>query len=231
MAYYQATGKRKLLDIMCRFAAIYDYGLRAWRRADSGLLRHEEIELALVKLARVTAKRRYLDLRSSSSTSACTEPHFFTEEAKRDAAIRRVSSRRPMNTVRRQPVREQKRSSATRARDVSLFRYGRHRDRIQGRQPDGGLGKRCGTTSPRSRCTSPAVSVRQPRTGFHLLLRPANDTAYAETCASVGLVFWASRMLGRGPNRRYADVMEQALYNGRLAGLRSTARPSSTTTR
>lgn len=46
-----------------------------------------------------------------------------------------------------------------------------------------------------------------------------NDTAYAETCASVGLVFWANRMLGRGPNRRYADVMEQALYNGALPGL------------
>ena len=41
-----------------------------------------------------------------------------------------------------------------------------------------------------------------------------NESAYAETCASVGLVFWASRMLGRGPDRRYADIMEQALYNG-----------------
>lgn len=46
-----------------------------------------------------------------------------------------------------------------------------------------------------------------------------NDTAYAETCASVGTVFWASRMLGRGPDRRYADIMEQALYNGALPGL------------
>jgi DUF1680 family protein len=46
-----------------------------------------------------------------------------------------------------------------------------------------------------------------------------NESAYAETCASVGLVFWANRMLGRGPNRRYADVMEQALYNGAMAGL------------
>jgi DUF1680 family protein len=35
----------------------------------------------------------------------------------------------------------------------------------------------------------------------------------------VGLVFWANRMLGRGPNRRYADIMEQALYNGAMAGL------------
>jgi hypothetical protein len=46
-----------------------------------------------------------------------------------------------------------------------------------------------------------------------------NETAYAETCASVALVFWASRMLGVGPNARYADVMEQALYNGSISGL------------
>ena len=46
-----------------------------------------------------------------------------------------------------------------------------------------------------------------------------NESAYAETCASVGLVFWASRMLGRGPNRRFADVMERALYNGALPEL------------
>ena len=46
-----------------------------------------------------------------------------------------------------------------------------------------------------------------------------NETAYAETCASVGLVFWASRMLGLRPDGRYADIMEQALYNGALSGL------------
>ncbi len=46
-----------------------------------------------------------------------------------------------------------------------------------------------------------------------------NESAYAETCASVGLVFWASRMLGRGPDRAYADIMELALYNGAMSGL------------
>ena len=46
-----------------------------------------------------------------------------------------------------------------------------------------------------------------------------NESAYAETCAAVGLMMWASRMLGRGPDRLYADIMEQALYNGALSGL------------
>ena len=44
-----------------------------------------------------------------------------------------------------------------------------------------------------------------------------NDTAYAETCASVALIFWAQRMLHLDLDGRYADVMELALYNGALA--------------
>jgi DUF1680 family protein len=46
-----------------------------------------------------------------------------------------------------------------------------------------------------------------------------NETAYAETCASVALVFWAHRMLHLDLDGRYADVMELALYNGALSGL------------
>ena len=46
-----------------------------------------------------------------------------------------------------------------------------------------------------------------------------NDTAYAETCASVALIFWAQRMLHLDLDGKYADVMEQALFNGALTGL------------
>ena len=46
-----------------------------------------------------------------------------------------------------------------------------------------------------------------------------NDTAYAETCASVAMVFWASRMLNLDLDGHYADMLELALYNNSLAGL------------
>ena len=42
---------------------------------------------------------------------------------------------------------------------------------------------------------------------------------YCETCASVGLAFWANRMLRLDPNRKYADVLERAIYNGILSGM------------
>jgi DUF1680 family protein len=46
-----------------------------------------------------------------------------------------------------------------------------------------------------------------------------NATAYAETCASVALIFWAQRMLHLDLDGRYADALEQALYNNALCGL------------
>ena len=46
-----------------------------------------------------------------------------------------------------------------------------------------------------------------------------NDTAYAETCASIGLVFFARCMLEIQAKAEYADVMELALYNGVLSGM------------
>ncbi len=46
-----------------------------------------------------------------------------------------------------------------------------------------------------------------------------NDTAYAETCASVAMIFWAARMLNLDLDRQYADILEQALFNNALAGL------------
>ena len=45
------------------------------------------------------------------------------------------------------------------------------------------------------------------------------DTCYCETCASCGLIFFASRMLGIAVNRKYSDIMEKAFYNTVLAGM------------
>ena len=46
-----------------------------------------------------------------------------------------------------------------------------------------------------------------------------NATVYAETCASIGLIFFARRMLELEPRGEYGDVMERALYNTVLAGM------------
>src|ERR1044072_3892338 len=84
VAYYQATGKRKLLDIMCRFA---DYMIKVFGHGEGqlrGYCGHEEVELALVKLARVTGEKKYLDLAKYFIDERGQGPHFFTQEAARD---------------------------------------------------------------------------------------------------------------------------------------------------
>jgi hypothetical protein len=55
--------------------------------------------------------------------------------------------------------------------------------------------------------------------GFTFAYDLPNEEAYAETCASIALVFWAQRMFHLQPEGRYMDVMERALYNGVLSGV------------
>ena len=84
----------------------------------------------------------------------------------------------------------------------------------------------CATPAPavarpdgRSGSMSPAVSGHRTNEGFTRDYDLPNETAYAETCAAVGLVFWAHRMLLMTGEARYADIMELALYNGAVSGI------------
>ena len=81
VAYFRATGRRKMLDIMERYvdhiAATFGRGPGQKR----GYPGHQEIELALVKLYRLTGDRRRLDLASYFIDERGSQPHYFTEEA------------------------------------------------------------------------------------------------------------------------------------------------------
>jgi DUF1680 family protein len=221
VAYFQATGKRKLLDVMCRFA---DHMLTVFGHGPgqlAGYCGHEEIELALVKLARVTGERKYLDLSKFFVDARGTEPHFFTEESIRDG---RDASDFHQKTYEygqaHQPVREQKKVVGHAVR--AMYLYSGMAD-IATEYKDDSLTAALETLwddlTTKQMYITGGIGPAAANEGFTDYFDLPNDTAYAETCASVGLVFWASRMLGRGPDRRYADVMEQALYNGALPGL------------
>ncbi|MBB2974129.1 glycoside hydrolase family 127 protein [Mesorhizobium sp. RMAD-H1] len=221
VAYYQATGKRKLLDIMCRYA---DYLTTVFGRGEGqlrGYCGHEEIELALVKLARVTGQKKYLDLAKFFVDERGTQPHFFDEEARRDG-------RTPEDFIQKSyeygqahlPVREQKKVVGHAVR--AMYLYSGMAD-IATEYHDDSLTSALETLwddlTTKQMYITGGIGPEASNEGFTDYYDLPNESAYAETCASVGLVFWANRMLGRGPNRRYADIMEQALYNGAMAGL------------
>ncbi|MBX4870920.1 MULTISPECIES: glycoside hydrolase family 127 protein [Rhizobium] len=221
VAYYQATGKRKLLDIMCRYA---DYMIKVFGHGEGqipGYCGHEEIELALVKLARVTGENKYLDLSKFFIDERGTEPHFFTAEAARDGRSAADFHQKTYEYGQAHlPVREQTKVVGHAVR--AMYLYSGMAD-IATEYKDDSLTAALETLwddlTTKQMYITGGIGPAASNEGFTDYYDLPNDTAYAETCASVGLVFWASRMLGRGPDRRYADVMEQALYNGALPGL------------
>ena len=221
VAYYQATGKRKLLDIMSRYA---DYMIKVFGHGKGqlrGYCGHEEVELALVKLSRVTAEKKYLDLAKYFIDERGTEPNYFTEEALRDGRDpKKFIQKTYQYNQAHEPVREQTKVVGHAVR--AMYLYSGMAD-IATEYNDDSLTAALETLwddlTTKQMYVTGGIGPAAANEGFTDYYDLPNESAYAETCASVGLVFWANRMLGRGPNRRYADIMEQALYNGAMAGL------------
>jgi DUF1680 family protein len=82
VAYYEATGKRKFLDVVCRYADHIDTVFGPRENQKRGYSGHEEIELALVKLYRATNEERYLDLARYFIDERGQQPHYFDLEAR-----------------------------------------------------------------------------------------------------------------------------------------------------
>jgi uncharacterized protein len=225
VAYYQVTGKRKLLDIMCRFVDHIDSVFGKEENKIRGYDGHQEIELALVKLYQVTGNERYLSLSKLFIDERGQQPHFFDleKEARHDdkkfwwddAEFGPYSYHQA-----HLPVRKQKEAVGHAVR--AMYMYTAMAD----------LAKETGDESLKEATETLWENVTQKQmyiTGgvgsqvfgeaFSFDYDLPNDTCYTETCASIGLVFWANRMLNLEKNSKYADVMERALYNGTISGM------------
>jgi len=82
VAHFEATGKRTLLDVMCRYADCIDRSFGRGAQQQRGYPGHEEIELALVKLHRATGEARYLALARYFIDERGQQPHYFDGEAR-----------------------------------------------------------------------------------------------------------------------------------------------------
>jgi hypothetical protein len=221
VAYFQATGKRKLLDIMIRYvdhiASVF--GPEEGKR--KGYCGHEEIELALVKLARATGERKFMDLAKYFIDQRGQQPHYFDEEARaRGVDPRDYHFKTYEYNQSHKPVREQDKVVGHAVRAMYLYsgmadiatEYGDDSLRLA-------LERLWTDLTTKRLYVTGGLGPSQDNEGFTADYDLPNETAYAETCAAVGLVFWSNRMLGMGPDSRYADIMELALYNGSISGL------------
>ncbi len=220
VAHFAATGKRNLLDVLCRFAGHIDATFGPGKR--KGYPGHEEIELALVKLYRATGQQRYLKLAEYFINERGSQPHVFAEEARsrgEDPAKWRWGGDFSYCQA-HLPVREQTETLGHAVR--AMYLYSGMADVARETQ-DEALLAACrrlweDVTTRKMYVTGGVGSSAHGET-FTKAYDLPNEAAYAETCAAIGLVFFAHRMLQIERNAHYADVMERALYNGVLSGV------------
>ena len=221
-AHFEATGKRTLLDVMIRnMEHIYDHFIV---KGNPGVPGHPEIELALMKLYRMTGNKHALELCSHFLDERGQDPELFIREAdNRTWSVWNSNPRDEGDREYRQcdrPVRELEKATGHAVRAVYL--YAGMAD-LASETEDKELKNAC------RRLWENIVSKKMYVTGgigstvlgeaFTVDYDLPPDTAYAETCASVGVIFFSSRMLENGISGEYADVMERAFYNTVLAGM------------
>ncbi len=221
VAYSQATGKRTFLDVMCRYADYIGRVFGPGKGQKRGYCGHPEIELALVKLYRVTGNRRYLDLASFFVDERGRQPCYYDQEARaRGEDPSRVWFKKYSYVQAHRPLREQREVVGHAVRAMYVY---------------SGMADVAAETGDRSlvqtlkRLWENVITKRMHVTGglgptfrnegFTFDYDLPNESAYDETCANIALVFWAHRMLHMDPDGRYADVMERALYNSVISGV------------
>ena len=212
VAYYEATGKRKLLDACIKWANYFDSifgpGKKDW------VTGHQELELALVKLYRVTENKKYLDLAD----------WLVSERGKKLAVGYTWTDWK--DTLYAQdgvPVKQQKEITGHAVR--AMYMYTGAAD-VAAHTGDLDYLKAMRTVWEdvvfRNMYLTGGIGSAGSNEGFSNDYDLPNEQAYCETCASVGMVFWNQRMNSLTGQAEYIDVLERSLYNGALDGLSLT---------
>jgi hypothetical protein len=209
VAYYNATGKRKLLDVSVKWADHFDSlfgpGKRHW------VTGHQELELALVKLYKATGDKKYLNLSSwllDERGHKYAKGYTWTEW--KDTAY-------AQDVV---PVRDQKEITGHAVRAMYMYTGAADVAALTG---DRGYMNAMNTVWEdvvhRNMYLTGGIGSSGSNEGFSVDYDLPNEQAYCETCASVGMVFWNQRMNLLTGDSKFVDVLERSLYNGARDGL------------
>ena len=222
IAYYEVTGKDKFLNIMKKNADLICevFHTEKYKNAVPG---HEEIELALMKLADVTGDDKYSDMAKDFVDRRGTEPNYLFNESKNEDFIDVWHDPNPYINEYGQnhlPVRKQKTAEGHAVRATYL--YCAMADIAQKYQ-DESLFEACenlynNIINKRMYITGGIGSsgvMERFTTDYDL----PNDTNYSESCASIGLALFCRRMAQITGDSKYIDTMELALMNTVLAGI------------
>ncbi len=233
VAHYEATGKRILLDLAVRFADHIDSTFGPDRK--QGAPGHEEAELALVKLFRTTGEKRYLRLAQFFVDQRGQKPSVFEREYRRLPANETVELLGRQMLVRgfherfflakppafdtgycqdHLPVRQQ--SDAVGHAVRAMYLYSGMADLVYetgDKEMLEALRRLHDSVTLKRMYVTGGIGPSAHNEGFTDDYDLPNETAYQETCASIGLALWNHRMLKLTGDGHYGDLMELTLYN------------------
>jgi hypothetical protein len=210
------AGKPGLLEVMRRYT---DLIARTFGRRPGqirGYCGHPEIELALIRLARLTGLKRDRELARYFIEERGRDPNFIVAEDRRH-------KRQPYPLVYLQadrPVRRQTEAAGHAVRAGYLYSAATD---LAAETGDRDLLAVCRkiwrSIVERRMYVIGGIGSSRFSECFTFDYDLPNEEAYAETCANISLVFFAHRLLQLEPDRAYSDVIERALYNGVLSGV------------
>lgn len=218
-AYYEATGKKKLLDVMEKNAEhIYKHFITEKNEGAPG---HPEVELALMKMYRTTGNKKWLQLAEHFINERGEDPYFYEKEAaKRDWTVWGNDPTAHDYQQSGKPVRAQSDATGHAVRAVYLYTG---MAQLSAKSGDNALYDACKrlweSITRRRMYVTGGIGSTVLGEAFSVDYDLPPDTAYAETCASIGLMFFANAMLKNELIGEYADVMETAFYNTVLGGM------------
>lgn len=203
IAYFNATGKRSLLDVALKYADKLDRtfgpGKREWVPG------HPEIELALVKLYQVTGEKRYLDFskwlieQRGHNKGDWDDKTYYSDEM---------------------PVEQLSKINGHAVRAMYLFTGMADIEAVTGNKDYiEALDRLWNNVVYSKMYLTGGIGSSKANEGFEDDYVLPNKEAYCETCASVGMVMWNQRMNSLKGDAKYADIMERSMYNGALAGI------------
>jgi len=198
VAHYQATGKRSLLNVALKNADLliktFGYG------KETKYPGHQIVEIGLVKLYRVTGEKKYLDLAKFFLDIRGPKGDAYNQADKRVADQHEAEG----HAVRAAYMYTGMADVAALTGDAT---YLKAIDDIW----DDVVNKKLYVTG--------GIGATGNGEAFGEAYDLPNMSAYAETCAAIGNVYWNSRMFLLHGDARYIDVLERTLYNGLLSGI------------
>lgn len=214
VAHYLAAGKRNFLDVAIKnadlIAGVFGPGKRR------GYPGHQEIEVGLVKLYRVTGNKKYLDLAK-----------YFLEERGRLPWVKNFPPDSPFAIYNQdwylqahRPAVEQTEAVGHAVRATYMYSAMADVAALTGdKQMSNAVARIWRNVVSRKLYLTGGIGARKEGEAFGEDYELPNSTAYNETCAAIGSVFWNYRMFLLEADSRPIDILERTLYNGLISGV------------